>query len=390
VPIITSGSGGRVVLLTFLSGAVLAGFGLKSFLRDQKRFRTIIFGLIFGLIVALIRPHFFFPLAILGLLMFSLVFYTLFFKKEIASLVFTLVVLVLTFVDLFRFGYRFLTFSNLKFLYPETEVVQYLKKGSKDNLTRNFGLVDPELATSLGLYTLETYNPLYLARNAYLFQALQGKLPSEPLPVNKYFFDVKKGRTKAVLDWLGVGYVVTGRDTNPASEYFTDEAEKELKLVFRDDKYAVYQNKTVLPRFGLYYKYQTVTDDQEILELLSSNLSDFKDKLILEESLPIELKIGQGEARLIYADVNSLKFMVNTNQPALFYLSDAFFPGWQVEVNQKLLPVHRANYNFRAVLVPVGESVVEFFYRPRYFFFSLMISLFSIISLWILSIKLRK
>jgi hypothetical protein len=45
-------------------------------------------------------------------------------------------------------------------------------------------------------------------------------------------------------------------------------------------------------------------------------------------------------------------------------LSDAFFPGWEAELDGDAVPILRANLAFRGVAVPAGEHALELRYRP--------------------------
>ena len=52
-------------------------------------------------------------------------------------------------------------------------------------------------------------------------------------------------------------------------------------------------------------------------------------------------------------------------QAGFLFVSDQYYPGWQATVDGSAVPIHRANYAFRVVRVPEGESMVVFRYRPE-------------------------
>jgi uncharacterized membrane protein YfhO len=54
-------------------------------------------------------------------------------------------------------------------------------------------------------------------------------------------------------------------------------------------------------------------------------------------------------------------------QPGFLLLLDTYFPGWTATVNGEKTPILRADYNFRAVQLPAGKSVVRFVYQPASF-----------------------
>ena len=393
IPVLTSGSGDRVFSLVLFSGAILSGFGVHEFMRSgntrKKIFSLVLFSLAYiaivavGVIVQKINGQsvtaflYNFRYSSLILIVFSIVTtaYLYFPKKTL----FMLFVISLTFFDLFRLGYRFLTFSNEKFLYPALNVTKFVKEASQESLSRTFGLAEPELPTFLGVYTAETYNPLYLTRTGFLMQTLQGKRDEKISKDNKNIFTSDGDDLKRSLDFLGISLIVVGVDENPSLKYFhTDKFESNFDLLYKDDRHVVYRNTGAFPRFGLYYEAQEVKSDEEALDNIANGSIDFRKIILLEEKLPI-LEPGTGSAKLINSTVNSLSFETKTNTPALFYISDTYFPGWEAKVNGKTQKIYRANYNFRAVLVPEGDSTVEFMYAPSSFRLGVVISVVSLL-----------
>jgi uncharacterized membrane protein YfhO len=64
---------------------------------------------------------------------------------------------------------------------------------------------------------------------------------------------------------------------------------------------------------------------------------------------------------------NVVEIKVQSSHPGLLFLSDNYYPGWNVYVNGKKTKIYRANYSFRAVEVPKGKSTVIFTYENWYF-----------------------
>ena len=404
IPFIASGSGGRIFSLVYFSGSLLSGFGVLAFISNNRRKRdflflisfilffigTILLSISFNLLdAAVLIKNIKFSAIILGIFSFACTLY-LYKKNNLIKILFLIFVVFLTFFDLFRLGYRFLTFSNKKFLYPQTSVTKYVQDMSKGTLGRNIGLTEPELATYLNIYTTETYSPLYLVKTGILMNYLQNRPKSENLPGNKYFVTLKTDNLKYAMDFLGVSSVVTGKDSNPTVEYFSKKSEADFALVFKDEKHAVYKNKTAYPRFNLYYEVYKLKNDEEALDVLSKKTINFKKKVIVHEDMPLNFVSGSGSAKLISSNVNNQKFSIKTDKPALFYISDTYFPGWTALVNGKESKIYRANYNFRSVIVPSGESMLEFNYIPTGFKMGVLISMVSFLILLGLTILHKK
>lgn len=55
---------------------------------------------------------------------------------------------------------------------------------------------------------------------------------------------------------------------------------------------------------------------------------------------------------------------MNAKGDSLLVLTDLFYPGWKVKVNDEKAPVIRVNGLVRGVLVKAGRSKVVFYYMP--------------------------
>ena len=62
---------------------------------------------------------------------------------------------------------------------------------------------------------------------------------------------------------------------------------------------------------------------------------------------------------------NEIAINLNAKRDALLVLAEAWYPGWQAEVNGTTAEAIPVNYWMRAIPIPKGESTVEFYYRER-------------------------
>lgn len=390
IPVITSGEGDRIFSIGYVAFAILSGFGFTEFLNTKEKKRNIVSVCVFlALFIIILTGKVILDRAVakafihnvqFTILIFGAFFICsclfIFLKKKLAvtSTIFIVAVITLTYIDLFRVGYHFLTFSNKKFLYPQMHVTKYIQTESKKTLDRNIGLTEPEIATYLNVYTIETYNPLYIQRNGELLQALQKKNPKN-LPIDNKYFISKGENLKYALDFLGVSQFIVAKDINPSIYFFNSpKFENDLRLKYQDERYTVYENLTAYPRFNLYYHDIVTKNDADTLSKIAANNIDFRQTLLLNETLPVKLEQGTGDAKLLSSDLNSQTFKIHSSKPALFYISDTFYPGWNATVNNKPTKIYRANYNFRAVLIPAGQSIVTFSYIPTNFYIGVCIS----------------
>jgi uncharacterized membrane protein YfhO len=76
---------------------------------------------------------------------------------------------------------------------------------------------------------------------------------------------------------------------------------------------------------------------------------------------------------------NHLVVEVNTPNAQLLYYADSYHKRWYCEVDGNLTQVLRANYAYKAVVVPAGKHVIKFYYDPLYAKISLILFYTSLV-----------
>ncbi len=171
---------------------------------------------------------------------------------------------------------------------------------------------------------------------------------------------------------LGFRYVVTpadveGRPTGDAVERY------------RDDTVRIYEIAAALPRAWLVSNVRLVSPEQaeEVVYTLNTETVNPRRTALVESSPHAKRIAGElaaaegradqpGTARIVHASLDSVGIRTAAPAPALLITSDEFNPGWTVSIDGKPATPLRADYLLRAVLVPAGEHLVRWEYRPGY------------------------
>jgi hypothetical protein len=238
------------------------------------------------------------------------------------------------------------------------------------------------LAMLQGLEAVRGYNPMDSLRYKEYLQFIGGEdRPLRPLedPLTyPVMGELPHIRNRSLLDLLGVRYLLQPADwpleqpgwtkvlVDPGPVVFDLEAGGMQKLA----PYALYENRTVLPRAFVVREAGPLPGDRPgALRALAA--TDFRRRVLLEGIHRVEgerpypgLNGGGRPARVEYYQPNRVVLRTEDGPAGYLVLTDPWFPGWTCTVDGRPVPVYRANYLFRAVPVPEGAHMVVFTFVP--------------------------
>jgi uncharacterized membrane protein YfhO len=81
---------------------------------------------------------------------------------------------------------------------------------------------------------------------------------------------------------------------------------------------------------------------------------------------------------LLYSP-RSIELRVKASARALLVSSEAFYPGWEVLVDDERGELLRINTAFRGAVIPPGEHLVRFRFVPRSFHWGLVVTVVSLV-----------
>lgn len=362
IPFISFAQPSRLVSLIDFCLAILAGFGLDKFLRDKQNLKKEqIISLIFLFLIIFILWGFIFlaprfltefdwlsklriaqrnlilPSFILGNL-FLLLMIKRFSSKllNISSrgVIFNWLFVFLALSELFRFSWKFNSFSPSEWLFPSTKVIEFLKE---DNSLYRFMSIDRRLFPSnfsivYFLSTISGYDPLYLKDYALLIT----KMESGQEEIASFNRIIEPANYESpIVDELNVKYILSLQDL-PTNK---------LSKVFQQGETRIYKNLNFEPRIKL-----LPFDEKDSLEVL--------------EYQP-----------------NLIKLKVNSIDDKELIVADNYYPGWEATINGQKIIIEKTANNFRKIKIKKGNNFVEFIYRPKKFQYGMIVSLLGVIFL---------
>lgn len=271
--------------------------------------------------------------------------------------------LALIFFDLFSLGAYFDVGSSDPTLgYQRTEIIDFLKTTTGvariDSRTNVEGIWRPDTGLLSGLQDVNGDNPLMLD----LFNT---------------YWESLGGRDKVGYGMLNVKYVLTGRDTPMPSNF---------KNAFQGGGgITVWENSCLMPRAWVVYN-SKVADDQQIplvpLAAETCGLPEIPLPLSLSPAVTGEGARELRQDNLLTTDPfeitglgpNEIVGTADARADGYVLFSETFVPGWRAFVDDREVPVVRANFMFRAVPITPGQHRVHMLYDPLPFKLGTIIS----------------
>ena len=269
-------------------------------------------------------------------------------KKKLSNVVFSILLLALLLIDLWRVDWRRLDVQDkmpLDSAFPKTDIVQFIQK-DKDI----FRIAD---MTAMG------------ASNQWAYFNVQ----------NIGGYSAAKMRA-----WQNISDVCgnksTGTIANPFVwhlfnvKYFISDQPLGMEPIFqsKSTRNAIYFNALALPRAHFIQKVE-VADEMEILTHLKEGDFDPRKVAYVEEKLPIKIDpaFAGVKAEVTEYKMHNIKIDVIAAGNNLLLISEMYYPNWHAFLDGKEIDIYKTNYAFRSVIIPKGQHKLEFRYIDKAF-----------------------
>lgn len=312
-------------------------------------------------------------------------------KKRLRFGILVLLLIVQS-LDLFRSFEKFNPFSPQQLLFPENPIFNYLK--NKSGIDRfwgyGYGYVESNFATQYKLSSPDGYDPLYPKIYGEFIQSSgDGKIGQQVTRSDAVIaggfgeLDLMSNQYRLTdLNMLGVRYILDRTDNNSSEKTFPPDR---FKQIYQDNGWKIFENLKAAPRIFLTTNYAVASSNNDFEKIFFNK--DFNpSKTIILEKKPKNIKSSlvqssDNTVQLLSYQPNSIFIRTTSLQDSLLFVSDVYYPGWRAFIDSTPVVINKADYAFKAIIVPKGSHIVRLVYDPLSFRIGLWVSLVGLISL---------
>lgn len=266
-------------------------------------------------------------------------------------------------------------------LLPDYPVVSQVRKG-----------MDFESSSYYQIQTAGGYNPIILD-TYYHFIDLANKTRQSSIP----YYNVEippLDPYSPYLDFLNIKYILSDTRGDLVANGVSN---KKFQLILDTEKYRLYKNSHVLPRFFLVPKGEVYPSEKALEEaLLTQDIDLSGNVLFLQKDIDISTlqlncqETSAGDVAVISYTPHRIKLDVKATCNGFLSSSEVYYPGWQATLDGKSVNIYRSNTAFRSLFVPQGEHTVEYYFVPKSYYLGGMISFATLLALFVFYKKYEK
>ena len=374
IPIISLLQPTRLLSVIDLALSVLAAYGLSEFVKGRRKISGTIIVVFVGIVCCLwiwvyaggfggqtdiavarhnlVMPSFF--LIAVGIC----VIIRLILPKKIIRYYWTtvpVVIIALCIFDLFRFGWKFIPFTDRTYFFPQTKIISFLQTQKKPfrMLATDDRILPPNVNEFYGIESISGYDPLHDGRyEEFIAAAERGSSDIRP-PYGYERIMTPKNYTSPLIRLLNVRFILSFDAIQGAREVM---AERKTKL---------FEMSNIVPRVYLADTIITKTGKQEIIDILTSSTFIPGSTVVVETKIPVlsvPLTTQESVSIQSYED-DMIQIRVIAGSPRLLVIGNIFDPGWKALVDGKPVSIYRTNYLFMGIIVPTGDHTASLVYR---------------------------
>ena len=279
------------------------------------------------------------PTTIAGLFLLTMLFRTA--DRQSAMKIFLFILGILSIGELILFGWKTMPYTEKRFIYPKTPVLEKLQDFSRDGsrfAATDGSVLESNFATYYGLYDLSGYDALYPRRIGELvWTASNNGIPVKDFSRSTAVIPTRQSDARNSLwNLAGIRWIINKDDMlaeHPGQR--SNDLSSDFKLIWEEGKWQIYENTKAYPR-----------------AFFISDISPAEQNPALQDPIT--------PAQLVTYQSNVVEITVDAPSDGYLVLTDTFYPGWKASIDGSIAEILPAFGAFRAVQILKGNHVVRF------------------------------
>lgn len=295
--------------------------------------------------------------------------------------------------ELFRFGWKFNTFSEPEFAYPKTALTDYLQKFPNDRVVAEQNILPANMWVPFKISSIAGYDGLYPLRMAKLL-AVANADDIDAAPHSRW--GILNKFNSRILDASATRFILATKldegVLSPAGTVNYLLQTPDFKEIFSDNSIAVLENRNSFPRAYLTSQAKKASDQEMLRSLVNKSFP--LETVSLTEDLDFNNPVTNPiESEVDYQQIANSHIQIKTisDQNAYLVVLDGYYPGWKAFIDGSETAIHRTNFNFKGIYLPQGKHTVRLRYQPISLLYGSLITGISVlIVIFILTIPALK
>lgn len=299
---------------------------------------------------------------------------------------FKLALLVITLIDLWFFGMKYIDVMNVETVFGERPILGLLETDTERFRVLDIsGSLPQYVSISHKIETMGGYESVQLKNYTDFIDYYFGSGIKES---GYSFLGVKEERAlnnSKILGMLNVKYVLTRTPTDNKNLILRSNVTTTLyvkslsNIQYKSNRGGyipsnltmqvyIYENIEFLPR-AFIVRDASINGSETVLEEMSRRDFNPRETIIFENDPGVQLN-NPGtykEATIEHHSPNEIMIRVYMDNPGFLVLSENYLPGWKAFDNGSELDIYKANYILRSVYLTEGWHTVKFVYNPLSF-----------------------
>jgi hypothetical protein len=222
----------------------------------------------------------------------------------------------------------------------------------------------------LGLYDIQGYDPIQLARDTHFFASLNGAEQDYHTA-----FLMPTGVNSPLLDLLDVRFLLLDA-TLPPNRDDVIALTQGRHEVFRNDFVVIYERDRLLPHAWIVHDVQPVAPGEAAPVIALGQVDPWQTGLVDGPLPTVEPAADPAaeQADITRYEADTVTVTASLTSPGLLIVSEIVADGWQASVDGEEVPILTVHDVLRGVPLTAGDHEITFRYAPPSLRFGLMVS----------------